>query len=154
MSIPSCEDFWQVADFNGLIVEKIFETPAGALLRLARDGASNKPIILISAGIHGDEPETFAFSEYHGHGASESTFMVRKGDWKLIYHCNAPHQLIDLAKDPDELENLYDSEPKAASEMEADLRSVCDPDAENRRAHDFVDEQVQTIEKEKLSYAI
>ena len=37
-------------------VEKIFETPAGALLRLARDGASIKPIILISAGIHGDEP--------------------------------------------------------------------------------------------------
>ena len=101
-----------------------------------------------------DEPETFAFSEYHGHGASESAFMVRKGDWKLIYHCNAPHQLFDLAKDPDELENLYDREPKVASDLEADLRSVCDPDAENRRAHDFVDEQVQTIEKEKLSYAI
>lgn len=101
-----------------------------------------------------DEPETFAFSEYHGHGASESAFMVRKGDWKLIYHCNAPHQLFDLARDPDELENLYDSEPKVASDLEADLRSVCDPDAENRRAHDFVDEQLQTIEKEKLSYAI
>ena len=56
MSIPSCEDFSQAAEFNGLSVETIFETPAGPLLRLARDGAFNKPIILISAGIHGDEP--------------------------------------------------------------------------------------------------
>ena len=132
---------------NLLDVQAEFVTSTGANRPATMKG---RPVSETGKG----EPETFAISEYHGHGASESNFMVRKGDWKFIYYCNAPHQLFDLAQDPDELENLYDSEPKAASEMEADLRSVCDPDAENRRVHDFVDEQVQTIEKEKLSYAI
>ncbi|MAM91509.1 MAG: hypothetical protein CMI15_08530 [Opitutaceae bacterium] len=104
--------------------------------------------------ISNDEPETFAFSEYHGHGASESAFMVRKGEWKLIYHFNAPHQLFNLSNDPDELDNLYDAEPRVANELENDLRSICDPDAENKRAHEFVNGQVATIEEEDLSYAI
>jgi len=101
-----------------------------------------------------NEPESFAFSEYHGHGASESAFLIRKGDWKLIYHINAPHQLFNLAADPDELENLYESEPKVVGKLERDLRSVCDPEKENQRARAFVAEQVDTIEKENLSYAI
>lgn len=101
-----------------------------------------------------NEPESFAFSEYHGHGASESAFLIRKGDWKLIYHINAPHQLFNLAADPDELENLYEREPKVARKLGNDLRSVCDPEKENQRARAFVAEQVDTIKKGNLSYAI
>ncbi len=80
MNIPSCEDFSQAAEFNGLSVETIFETPAGPLLRLARDSASNKPVILISAGIHGDEraPVIALFQLLNDHFYSSEDF-----DWRI-----------------------------------------------------------------------
>ena len=56
MSIPSCEDFSKVAESSGLLFETIFETPAGPLLKLANGSSCHKPAVLISAGIHGDEP--------------------------------------------------------------------------------------------------
>ena len=80
MSIPSCEDFSQAAETNGLSVETIFETAADPLLRLARDGASNKPVILISAGIHGDEPAPVIalFNLLNDHFFSSENF-----DWRI-----------------------------------------------------------------------
>ena len=101
-----------------------------------------------------DEPGAFAFSEYHGHGASESAYLIRKGDWKLIYHINAEHQLFNLAEDADELVNRYRERGDIADDLEKDLRSICDPDLENERAHVFIQRQVDAIRRDDLSYGI
>lgn len=97
------------------------------------------------ARIPEDDPTRTVFSEYHGHGGGASSYMIRRGDWKLIHHCGAPHQLFDLAKDPEELENLYDASPEIAAALERELRAVCDPDAENERAYDFQNGQAAAI---------
>jgi len=87
--------------------------------------------------VSGDDETRAVFAEYHGPGVRSGAFMIRRGDWKLIYYCRAPHQLFNLAEDPDELENLWEKRPDVALELERELRSLCDPDAENERAHEF-----------------
>ena len=80
MSIPSCEDFSKAAESNRLSVETIFETPAGPLLRLATERASSKPVVLISAGIHGDEPApVIALFEL----LNDGFFSTESFDWRI-----------------------------------------------------------------------
>ncbi len=56
MSLPSCEDFSELARSSGFHAETIFDTAAGPLLRLEKSSDTNLAVVLISAGIHGDEP--------------------------------------------------------------------------------------------------
>ncbi|MBT5873549.1 MAG: sulfatase-like hydrolase/transferase, partial [Candidatus Latescibacteria bacterium] len=88
-----------------------------------------------------DEPDRLVFSEYHGHGARASSFMVREGFWKYIHHIEAPHQLFDLRNDPDELTDLYNAEPAKAAHLERRLREICNPELENTRAEAFIEAQ-------------
>ncbi len=92
-----------------------------------------------------EDPERVAFSEYHGHGTRAGAFMVRKGDWKLIWNADAPHQLFNLASDPDELVNLYDVQRGKADELEHELRAICSPEDEDARAFDFHDMQLREM---------
>ena len=92
-----------------------------------------------------DDPDLPLFAEYHGHGTRSGAFMIRKGDWKLIYNLAAPHQLFNLAADPEELANLSDQESGKLAELEHDLRTICDPAQENRRAHAFERQQIALI---------
>lgn len=84
-----------------------------------------------------DDADRVVFSEYHGHGARSGGYVIRKGNWKLIYCMEAPHQLFNLAEDPDELRNLAADVTDKRRELESELRGICDPDAENERAHAF-----------------
>ena len=68
--------------------------------------------------------------------------MLRQGDWKLIYHTGAPHQLFNVADDPNELLDLAAREPVRLRRMCAELRSFCSPEEENLRASRFVQEQL------------
>jgi choline-sulfatase len=95
--------------------------------------------------IRPDDERRVAFCEYHGHGARCSSFMVRKGRWKLIEHTEAPHQLFDLASDPDELRNLADERPRELRDLKAELRRICDPEAENRKAERTIAAQIEAI---------
>jgi len=95
-----------------------------------------------------EDPDRVVFSEYHGHGTRSGAFVIRKGDWKLIYYMEAPHQLFNLAKDPQELENLFEKEPEKAAELERELRYICSPEEEDQRAHDFQKKQFEIIEKD------
>ena len=95
-----------------------------------------------------DDRDRIVFAEYHGHGARAGSFMVRRGDWKLIHNVEAPHQLFDLGDDPDELENQYEACPPKAEELSAALAEVCDPAVENREAEAFWESQLRLQEAE------
>ncbi|WP_282942418.1 sulfatase-like hydrolase/transferase [Paenibacillus sp. RC67] len=96
------------------------------------------------------DPNRVVFSEYHGHGTRSGAYMIRKGEWKLIYYMEAPHQLFNLKEDPDELSNVYAEYPDKANELEAELRKVCSPEEENQRAHHFQQEQLEWLESNGL----
>ena len=92
-----------------------------------------------------NDPDRVVLAEYHGHGTRSGTFMIRKGPWKLLYHGDAPHQLFDLARDPDELVNRYDDCPDIAADLERELRSLCEPELEFERSHTFEQHQLEQI---------
>ncbi len=85
------------------------------------------------------------FSEYHGHGTRASSYMIRRGPWKLIHHVKAPHQLFHVLDDPGELEDRYETERGIARSLEAELRGICDPEAENDRAEAFIEGQLAAV---------
>ena len=76
-------------------------------------------------------PERAVFTEFHAMGSKNSSFALRLGDYKLIYHVGMPRQLFNLADDPrEEVDLLLDGMTHAkANELEALLREVVDPDA-------------------------
>ena len=92
-----------------------------------------------------DEQDRVIFAEYHGHGTRGSSFMVRRGEWKLIYHVGAPQQLFHLASDPVELRNVYDACPTPAAALEAALREVCSPEVGHARAEAFIEAQLAAV---------
>lgn len=98
-----------------------------------------------------DNDRRIVFSEYHGHGVRSSGYLVRKGDWKLIYCAAAPHLLFNLAEDPDELTNLAGKHPKKLKELERELREICSPEQENDRAEQFIEKQLAAIPQEMMA---
>ena len=90
-----------------------------------------------------DDRDRVVFSEYHGHGTRAGAFMVRQGDWKLIHNVQAPDQLFDLARDPEEIENRYGACPAKAGELSAALAGICDPASEDREAEAFWERQLR-----------
>ena len=98
-----------------------------------------------------DDPDRIVFSEYHGHGARASSFMVRRGDWKLIHNVHAPHQLFDLHYDPEELENQYETCPPKAEELSAALAEICDPATEDRAAEAAWEHQLRLSQQEEAA---
>lgn len=83
-----------------------------------------------------DDPKRLVFSEYHAMGSATGAFMIRKGHWKFVYYVSMQPQLFNLLEDPDELHDLGTDLKYAnlRSEMEADLRSICDPEAVDAKA--------------------
>lgn len=81
-------------------------------------------------------PKRTVFSEYHASGSITGAFMIRKGRFKYVHYAGMPPQLFDLDADPQELHDLG-TEPGFAglvAACEQDLRSICDPEAVDRRA--------------------
>ena len=71
--------------------------------------------------------------------------MIRRGPWKLIHHVKALHQLFQVVDDPGELEDRYEAERGIARGLEAELREICDPEAENERAEAFIEGQLAAL---------
>jgi choline-sulfatase len=87
------------------------------------------------------------FSEYHGHGTRSGSYMVRKGAWKLIYNMQAPHQLFNLERDPDEQYNLAETKTAVVQDLERELRTFCSPEFENEKAHAYEELQLAAVGK-------
>ena len=149
-------DFWGKSNFFeesvGIpCIIKGPDIPAGKVCKTPVSLIDIYPTILKSAGINhrakpgtslndiansNDEPERLVFSEYHAMGAATGAFMIRKGHWKFVYYVSMQPQLYNLLEDPDELYDLGCASKQAdiRNKMEAELRSICDPEAVDRLA--------------------
>ena len=85
---------------------------------------------------NGDEPDRTVLSEYHDGGAPTGYFMIRRDQWKYVHYVGAAPQLFNLRDDPFEENDLgrHGDHRGIASECEAALRGILDPDAVNRLA--------------------
>ena len=81
------------------------------------------------------------FSELHDDGSLTGTFMVRKGDWKLVHYVGYPPQLFDLSADPFEERDLAGDFSTAGIQRDLydALHSIVDPEAVNERV--FADQR-------------
>lgn len=86
------------------------------------DGASLVSILNGSARTLGRDRVFWHFPSYIGGGGPSSA--MRKGDWKVIEQFESRTiELYNLAEDPGETRNLFDSEGRMATELVADLRA-------------------------------
>lgn len=78
-----------------------------------------------------DDAKRVVFSEYHAAGAETGAFMIRQGDWKLIYYVGMAPQLFNLRDDPQELVDLVPAGGYEAvvRDLTAELRKIVDPEA-------------------------
>ena len=97
------------------------------------------------------DTDRVVFSEYHGHGAPGSAYMIRQGEWKYIYYSGAQSQLFNLTNDPDELTNLAETHERIVSALDAELRDICSPGVENERTEQFIEAQLKAIEEAAVS---
>ena len=106
---------------------------AGAPSDPSDAGCPGLSLLEIARG-HG--PERAVFSEYHASGSVTGAFMLRRGDYKLVYYAGLPPQLFNLSSDPAEAHDLGQDPGYAGlrSALEAELRRICDPDAVDRQA--------------------
>ena len=86
--------------------------------------------------IAGQSTGRTAFSEYHATGSTRASYMIRNGNYKYIHYIDAPPQLFDLAKDPDELTNLADNAmcKQITANLKRLLYQIIDPDVIDEQA--------------------
>jgi choline-sulfatase len=132
----------QVVDAPVNLID-IFPTICEARNIPALSGIPGRSLLKLARGETDPTRGDFTFSEYHAHGMPVGMYMIRWKQWKYIYYVGYPAQLFNLADDPQELLDLNSQSGnmeeirQALSECEKRLRSVCDPEYVDRRAHDF-----------------
>lgn len=90
-----------------------------------------------------------AFAEYHGQGTRGSSIMARQGPWKVIWNGRAPHQLFHLDSDPQELHDLASDNLDKVRELTRQIQvQFCDPEQEQDRADQFIQQQIDVLEAE------
>lgn len=90
----------------------------------------------LSAIAHGMRPQRTVLSEYHGMGSSTGAYMVRMGQYKYVHYASYEPQLFDLARDPEETEDLA-RDPAMAQVLRQcrdKLFALLDPVEVDRRA--------------------
>ena len=85
----------------------------GMELRNCFDGESLVPLL------HGDLQNNrgWALSTYCGVTSNTMSWMLRRGDYKLILYQGYRSRLFNLREDPSELHDLIDQEPDVAEEL-------------------------------------
>jgi choline-sulfatase len=86
--------------------------------------------------VRGTAPHRTVMSEYHASGSATGAFMIRKGQFKLVYYVGMPPQLFDLDADPQERHDLAQVSGYSGvlKDCEAALRRIVDPEAADRQA--------------------
>lgn len=82
------------------------------------------------------DAERVVLSEYHAACSITGMFMVRKGRWKYTHYVGYRPELFDMETDPGETRDLGESADHADIRrmMEAELRTLMDPDKVNAKA--------------------
>ncbi len=117
---------------------------AGIEKRNSFDGESLLPL----ARGETTESRGWALASYSGVTSNTMSWMVRKGDYKLIVHEGYPSRLFNLRDDPEELNDLIEQKPEQAAELFAVLDGEVDREAtlkawEEWRRHNFAQFQRQ-----------
>jgi len=73
----------------------------------------------------------------HMDHSNTGQFMIRQNDWKYINYVGYPAQLFNLAKDPNELQNIAGQNPDMVKQLESILTSQLDPDSVDKAAKKF-----------------
>ena len=96
------------------------QRPGTSLVQLAHEEPFDRPVL----------------SEYHDGGSPTGMFMLRNKRWKYNYYPGYSPELYDMQEDPDELNNLGDSEPYLAirQECHAQMLQLVEPEGANRLA--------------------
>ncbi len=86
-----------------------------------------------------DKPEggpQFVYAESHSEGNPTGSFMIRKGEWKLIHFSYYGDLLFNLKEDPGEKHNRVDdpSVHDVVAELQSILRQHVDPEEVTERA--------------------
>ncbi len=111
----------------GALDERECALPGESLVALAREMPSDRVV----------------FSELHDDGSLTGTFMVRRGDWKLVHYAGYSPQLFDLSADPFETCDLA-GDPATGDiqgQLYDALHRIVDPEAVNERV--FADQRAR-----------
>jgi choline-sulfatase len=121
----------------------VIETVGG---QLAADDADLMGVSLWPA-IGGTDSDRVGFSEYHGHGSKSGMYALRRGRYKLLYFVDMPLQVFDLESDPSETNDISATEEgrRQAEALEAELRTILDPEAVDRRAKEDQRMQIERM---------
>ena len=124
---------------------------SGLEKRASFDGESLLPLA------RGETAESrgWALASYSGVTTNTMSWMLRKGDYKLLVYHGYPSRLFNLKEDPEELNDLIEKEPDKASELLSILDEQVDREEtvriwEEYRKHNFA--QFQRQAKHGLYY--
>ncbi len=106
-------------DFLPTVVDVAAQSAAKPEPVAPLEGVSLLPAVLGKAALPASRP---VFAEMNADGTTSPSFMVRRGDWKYVSCEGDPPMLFNLAKDPDELDNLAGS--AGASMVQAELDAL------------------------------
>jgi choline-sulfatase len=112
-----------LVDFLPTLLE-LGRPASGGVADIEHDGASLIP------ALEGDDlGERTVLGEYMAEGALAPILMIRRGRWKYVWSEADPPMLLDLERDPDELENLAARPEHAATaaDFEAELHRLWEP---------------------------
>lgn len=117
---------------------------AGLEKRACFDGESLLPL----ARGETTESRGWALATYCGVTTNTMSWMLRKGDYKLMVYEGYPSRLFNLREDPGELDDRIEREPEKAAELLAILDANADRKAtlntwNNYRKHNFAQFQRQ-----------
>jgi arylsulfatase K len=106
-----------------------------------RECFSGESLVPLAAG-SSQQSRAWALAMYTGITSNTVSYMLRKGDYKLMVYEGYPSRLFNVVEDPQELTDLIDAEPERAAEMEAMISSIVDRKAtlqvwEDWRRHTF-----------------
>jgi len=73
-----------------------------------------------------DKSRGWAHSMYSGVTCNTISYMLRQDDYKLIVYEGYPSRLFNVAEDPQELNDLVETEPERVARMEKVISSVVD----------------------------
>lgn len=109
-------------DFNGVVLSDS-----------ERSELSGTNLIEIAQGENSDRS---ILSEYHAIGSVTGTFMIRYKNWKYVHYVDYPCQLFDLEKDPNEMDDLGESDEFESIRRMCyyKLLEHCDPKEANEQA--------------------